>query len=110
MTLGTKRFVLVFPIDEFGTLAERVSELSLVGPEAAMLRRQLFSNACDLAPDKQGRVVMPESLRKYAAINQEVVIVGVGSHIEIWNPEEWQRERDEISRASLDNPWTTLGI
>ncbi len=110
MTLGTKRFILVFPMDEFASLAERVSALSLVGPEAAMLRRQLFSNAVDLEPDKQGRVVVPETLRRYAAINQEAIIVGVGSHIEIWSPEEWQRERDEIARAALDNPWVKLGI
>ncbi len=110
MTTGTKRFVLVFPMDEFGSLAERVGALSLVAAETAMLRRQLFSNAVDLEPDKQGRVVVPESLKKYAAIDQEVVIVGVGNHIEIWSPEEWQRERDEIARAALDNPWAKLGI
>ncbi len=110
MTLGTRRFVMVFPIDEFRLLAERVSALPLVASEAAMLRRQLFGNAIDLEPDKQGRVVIPESLRQYAVINQDAIIVGVGTHIEIWSPEEWQREQDEISRAALDNPWAKLGI
>ncbi len=75
-----------------------------------MLRRQLFSNAVDMELDKQGRVVVPETLRQYAAVKQEVIIAGVGSHIEIWSPEEWQRERDEIARAALDNPWVKLGI
>ena len=110
MTSGTKRFVIVFPLDEFEQLASRVNGLSIVTTDAAMLRRQLFSNASDLEPDKQGRVVMPESLRQYAGINQEVIIVGVGNHIEIWNPEEWQRERDAIAEAALGNPWEKLGI
>lgn len=110
LTTGTKRFVLVFPMDEFEHLSERVNSLSLVGPEAAMLRRQLFSNGFDMELDKQGRVVLPESLREYAGIRQEVVIAGVGNHIELWNPEEWQHEREEIARAALENPWAKLGI
>jgi MraZ protein len=110
LTTGTKRFVLVFPLDEFESLAERMNSLSLVGSEASMLRRQLFSNGFDLELDKQGRVILPEPLRQYAGISQEVVIAGVGNHIEIWNPEEWQHEREEISRAALENPWAKLGI
>ena len=110
MTMGTKRFVLVFPMDEFEHLAERVNMLPLTGPEAGMLRRQLFSNGFDLALDKQGRVVFPEALRQYAGITAEVVIAGVGNHLEIWSPEEWQHEREEIAQAALENPWAKLGI
>ncbi len=110
LTTGTKHFVLVFPMDEFEHVAERVNSLSLVGPEAAMLRRQLFSNGFDLELDKQGRMVLPEPLRQYAGISQEVVIAGVGNHIELWSPEGWQHEREEIAQAALADPWAKLGI
>jgi MraZ protein len=111
MTAGMEKYVLVYPQDEFDKLAERVNALPLAGHEAATLRRLLFVNAADSVPDKQGRVVMPEPLRSHAGIVSDVVIVGVGKFIEIWNPEEWQRARAEIQdHAAQENIWSKLGI
>lgn len=58
------------------------------------LRRQLFSQAIILELDSQGRVVIPETLAGWAQIkdkNQEVAIVGVGDHFEIWQEENWKK-------------------
>jgi len=46
--------------------------------------------AIDGSMDKQGRVLVPDNLRDYADLGNEVVIVGVGDHIEIWSPERWE--------------------
>jgi MraZ protein len=111
MTAGMDRYVLVYPQDEFERLAERVDALPLTGREAATLRRSLYANASDAVPDKQGRVVMPESLREHAGIGTEVVIAGVGRFIEVWSPEEWQRARTEVREdAAQQEIWAKLGI
>jgi MraZ protein len=111
MTAGMERYVLVYPQDEFEKLAEQVNALPLTGKDSATLRRLLFVNANDAVPDKQGRVVMPEALREYAGIGTDVVIIGVGKFVEIWNPEEWQRARSEIQEhAAQENIWAKLGI
>jgi MraZ protein len=111
MTAGIDRYILVYPQDEFDRLAEKVNALPLTGRDAATLRRLLFVNACDDVPDKQGRVILPDNLRAYAGIQTDVVIVGVGKFIEMWNPEEWQRAQAEVrDHAAQETIWAKLGI
>ncbi len=111
MTTGSDKCLLVYPLDEFKLLFERVSALPIMGREAATLRRMLYSNAHDAVPDKQNRVVVPQPLREYAGITTEAVIVGVGKFIEVWNPQEWQRAREEVqAHAAQKELWANLGI
>lgn len=111
MTAGTEMCLLVYPLDEFKQLFEKVSALPVMGKEAATLRRMLFTNASDAVPDKQNRVVIPQPLREYAEITNEVVVVGVGKFVEIWNPKEWQRAREEVQQhAAQRDVWANLGI
>jgi MraZ protein len=111
MTAGTEKCLLVYPLDEFRQLFEKVSALPVMGKEAATLRRMLFTHASDAAPDKQNRVVIPQALREYAEIMNEVVLVGVGKFIEIWNPNEWRRAQEEVQQhAANKDIWAGLGI
>jgi MraZ protein len=111
MTTGTERCLLVYPMDEFKVLFDKVSALPMIGREAATLRRMIFTNAHDAMPDKQNRVVVPQPLREYAGIANEVVVVGVGKWIEIWNPKEWQRAQEEVrEHATRGEAWAQLGI
>lgn len=111
MTTGADKCLLVYPLDEFKVLFERVSALPVMGREAATLRRMLYSNAHDAIPDKQNRVVIPQPLREYAGITNEAVIVGVGKFIEVWNPQEWRRALEEVqAHASQKDLWAALGI
>lgn len=60
--------------------------------EGRAIRRQIFSNAEEVKTDGQGRLGIPESLRKYAGIEigDELVVIGAGDHFEIWKKEKWQ--------------------
>jgi MraZ protein len=88
-----------------------VSALPILHKEVASLRRMLFSNAHDAVPDKQNRVVIPQPLREFAEITNEVVLVGVGKFIEVWTPREWQRARQEVrEHAAQGDVWSRLGI
>ena len=111
MTAGRDRFLVVYPKDEFELLAAQVGKLSVTAREAATLRRLVFGNGSDLTPDKLGRVVVPESLKEHAGITTDVVIVGTGNFMELWNPEEWKRAQEEVqNHAALDSAWANLGV
>ena len=56
--------------------------------------RQFFGVAEDVDLDGTGRCLIPKELKEKAKIDREVVIVGVGSGIEIWSPERWARRND----------------
>lgn len=53
--------------------------------------RFVLASAEDVALDRQGRMTIPAHLRQYAKIDREAVVVGVGSRLEIWSLESWQR-------------------
>lgn len=111
MTAGTERCIWVYPAEEFGKLAERINALPLTGQEAAAFRRLIYGNAFDASLDKQGRVVVPEKLRRHANIEGEVVVTGVGRFVEIWSPAEWDRAQEAIqARGAPERMWAELGI
>ncbi len=111
MTAGIERCIWVYPADEFAKLAERISALPLTGQEAAAFRRLIYGNAYDASLDKQGRVVVPEKLRRHASIQDEVVVTGVGRFVEVWSPIEWERAQEAIqARGAPERVWAELGI
>ena len=59
---------------------------------ARVLRRMTFGSAFDLELDRQGRVVLPPPLRIYASIHDEVVLVGGGDYLEMWDRQRWEEQ------------------
>ncbi|MGD0152660.1 MAG: division/cell wall cluster transcriptional repressor MraZ [Thermacetogeniaceae bacterium] len=88
-TRGMDRSLFVFPLDEWNMLEQKLRKLPLTSPEARAFTRFIFSGATECELDPQGRILIPPSLREHAAINREVVIIGVSSRIEVWAKERW---------------------
>ncbi len=101
ITRGFDPCLLAYPMEAWLPLAERVSELSISDPDVRQLRRMLFAEATDLQLDRQGRVLLPASLRDFAGLDREAVVVGMHTFIEIWNPDKWGGERDALDRDGL---------
>ncbi len=99
---STEKCLLVYPMDEFQKLFDKVSALPTVDPQAAVLRRMLFMNASDATPDKQNRIVVPQALRDYAGISAAAILVGVGRWLEVWSPDTWTLQQAEIDRQAQD--------
>jgi MraZ protein len=111
VTRGIDRCLAIFPIPEWEQLAEQVSELPLTDRQARAFRRLLFANASDVSPDKQGRILIPPRLREYAHLDGEVVVAGINTYIELWNPEDWNKEREQVEGENVDiDGWAALGI
>jgi MraZ protein len=91
--------LMAYPFDEWRAFEERMASLSFVKEEEAAFVRYLVSGAVDCEVDRQGRVLIPPSLREYAGLNNEVVIAGVLKKFEIWDKARWAEER----RRTLEN-------
>ncbi len=76
--------------------------LSAKSRHMRQFKRFFLGNACECTCDKQDRILIPQTLREYADITKEIVIVGVLDHFEIWAKERWQKENRKIEK-SLDN-------
>ena len=111
VTRGIDRCLAIYPIDEWNRLSEQVSALPMTDRRARAFRRLVFANASDAVPDKQGRVLIPPSLREYAGLDGDVVVTGLNTYIEVWSPDTWGEERDHVEGdyAGVEG-WAGLGI
>ena len=97
LTRGIDRNLVIYPQATWKILSEQLNQLPIAQPTARALRRLLFSGAIQLSLDRQGRVLIPTYLRDYASLNGTVLIVGMETFIELWQPENWRQALDGVS-------------
>ncbi|NTW00011.1 MAG: division/cell wall cluster transcriptional repressor MraZ [Oscillochloris sp.] len=112
LTRGFDPCLQAFPRQVWQQLAQKVSSLSLGSPEARNLRRILFSNAAEVEVDRQGRILVPQNLREYAGLAEQVVITGMNTYFELWSTERWRvvLEQLDTSSAGIADQLVSLGI
>ena len=98
ITKGLDKCLFIYAQAEWETLAGSLRSLPLAKPEARAMVRFFFAGARTLECDKQGRFLVPPNLREYAeiAVQDDVVLTGVDSRIELWSKSCWQSYTGEI--------------
>ncbi|HAA90423.1 MAG: Protein MraZ [Thermoanaerobacterales bacterium 50_218] len=99
VTRGLDHCLFIFPLPEWQALENKLRNLPLTKPEARAFSRFFFSGATECELDAQGRILLPHSLRDYASINREVVIIGVATRIEIWAKDKWLEYSAQAEKA-----------
>jgi len=94
---GIESCITAYPLSEWKKLADTLTGGSVTRSKLRKLNRALFASAFNLNTDGQGRVALPPPLREYAEIEDEVIIVGANNYFELWNKDQWLREK-AISR------------
>ena len=89
LTRGFDDCLFLFPASLWEEMAEKLSAEHFMTFKARMLQRLLFSQAVEVVPDKVGRVMVPEHLRKVAGLEGEALFVGASNRIELWSPQRW---------------------
>jgi MraZ protein len=92
---GTRGQVNVYPQATWDSLVQRLEQAD---PSFELVRdaRRLVFAANDCEIDKQGRILIPPFLRRYAVLDTEVVVLGNKDHVEIWSPERWRERCDQL--------------
>lgn len=90
MARGQERCVYLLPADEFRRVAMQIQRTSMGNKAAREYLRVFLSGATDQKPDRQGRILVPQMLRDYASLGDDIVVIGVGTRAEIWNRTAWE--------------------
>ena len=89
---------------EWVNFEEKLKSLPLAQKNARSFVRFFLSGAVECEIDKHGRFLIPANLREHANLDKEIVIIGVGTRLEIWNRETWQKySKDESISADCVN-------
>ena len=104
ITKGQERCLYVFPVAEFGRMAEALRGAPATAKAVRDYSRVFFASASDETPDKQGRITIPPALREYAALTRDCAVIGANTRLEIWDSAAWEsylaEQEDAFSAAS----------
>lgn len=93
LTPGVERCVNAYPLAEWRKLADNLTAGSVPRSKLRRLNRAIFATAFILNMDGQGRIALPPPLREYAGIEDEAIVTGVNTYLELWNREQWEAEK-----------------
>ena len=91
LRMGFEPALILYPMMEFKRLFSKIGGLSDFNPEHRKLKRSFFSGVTQVEIDGNGRINIPAAYLKYAQLEKEVMVVGIGTSVEIWNPELYQK-------------------
>lgn len=102
VTKGLDGCLFVYDNEEWKRFEEKLRSLPITNKEARQFVRFFLAGATEAEVDKQGRILIPNVLREFAELTKDVVLVGVGSRIEIWGRERFEdtatfEDMDEIA-------------
>jgi MraZ protein len=112
ITRGVENCLFVFPKDEWEKVVEKILKLPLSQSNSRAFTRLMLAGAYESQIDNQGRILIPENLRKYASLDKKVVIVGLYSRIEIWDEGKWTEysKQSEDQAQEIAEKLSELGI
>ena len=98
LTKGFDSCLAGYDKEDWEKRAKELLTVSLLEKEQLEKRRFLFSSATYAEIDDQGRFIIPKILLQYARLSEKAVVIGVGDHFEVWEPNRWQRYIKEIKQ------------
>ena len=110
VTKGLDGCLFVFPKNEWELFEEKLRDLPLTQKNARKFVRFFVAgaNLCEL--DKQGRILVPQTLREFAGLEKDVVLTGNLNRIEVWSKEKWSENCDYDDMDSIAEGMQDMGI
>lgn len=110
VTKGMDGCLFVYANEDWIAFEQKLTSLPLINKEARKFARFFLAGAAQVEVDKQGRILLPANLRDFAGLEKDVVLVGVGSHIEIWSRENWENMDADSNMDDIAATMESLGL
>ena len=102
LTKGLDKCLYIYTADNWAKQMEKIEKLPESDPKVRAFIRHFCANAVECEFDKQGRIVIPQELKSYAAIEKELVTMGAMSKIEVWSKEVWDNPANDSKMEAED--------
>lgn len=116
VTPGTDGSLAVFGQQAFAALTQRLAARSPTAVDVRAFSRLLYAQSHTTEMDSQGRIRLPAELARLAGLAGDVVLLGVGDHIEIWNKSRWEAyladlapRYDQLAESALSESGAAIG-
>lgn len=96
-----ERCLVIIGSDNWRAFLERLTgKAEIITQPVRDTDRFILGSAFEVSADAQGRFIIPEVLKDYAGITREIVFVGLGERIEVWNKSEWLKKENEVQEKA----------
>lgn len=95
-TVGLDRCVAVYSMTGWENYLKKLQSLPFAKENARRFMRVVLGSADELPIDGAGRILVNAFLKKHAELGEQVTVVGVNDHLEIWNSDRWNAGREDI--------------
>lgn len=110
VTKGLDGCLFVFPEHEWNTFEEKLKSLPLTNKSARQFSRFFVAGAAPCEVDKQGRILLPGTLREFAGLEKDVVLTGMLNRIEIWSKLKWEENNTYDDMDDIAEQMSDLGL
>jgi MraZ protein len=112
VTRGLDNCLFLFTKSSWNELADKLAKLPISQSKSRAFARLMLAGAMDVKLDKQGRIILPDYLRKYANLKKKGIVAGVFNRLEIWDEKNWDIYKQGVEKESTDiaNELGDLGI
>ncbi|MBD3360047.1 MAG: division/cell wall cluster transcriptional repressor MraZ [Candidatus Buchananbacteria bacterium] len=100
VTKGLDNCLFLYTKEEWEKLASKLAALPISKANTRAFARLMLAGAMDVQLDKQGRIVLPEYLRKYGQMKKKTIIAGLYNRLEIWDEDEWNKYKKGTEKQS----------
>lgn len=101
---GFEPCLVVYPFTEYKKIYARIASLNEFNEEYRKLQRNFFRGNMQVELDNNGRFLIPKNMLRYANLDKDVIVVGMGNRIELWNPETYEdyliQDQGEFSKLA----------
>lgn len=98
---GFEPCLVIYPMVEWRKVFSKVAGLNEFNKEYRAFQRNFLRGSTEVDLDASGRLLIPKSMAKYAGIEKELIVVGMGNRIELWDPDRYEeyliKDEDEFS-------------
>jgi MraZ protein len=112
ITRGLDNCLFIFPKKDWEEIVLKIKNLPLSQANSRAFARLMLAGAMNVNLDTQGRIIIPDYLRKFANLKKKIVIAGVYNRLEVWDEEIWEeyKRRTEKESGDIAEKLSDLGI
>jgi len=112
VTRGLDGCLWLYPMREWEVLADKLGKLPIGQAQARGFARAMLAGAADVSLDRLGRILIPDHLKQFAALQKNVIVTGLYNRIEIWDEARWQsyKKQTESQVETMANELGSFGV
>ncbi|MEI7452107.1 MAG: division/cell wall cluster transcriptional repressor MraZ [Candidatus Falkowbacteria bacterium] len=108
VTKGLDNCLFLYTKEQWDKLAQKFGALPISQTKSRAFARHILAGAMEVDFDNQGRITLPEYLRRFSTLKKKIIIAGLFNHLEIWDEEEWNKYK-AITEANSNQIAEELG-